>query len=59
MVTGVFQAVGIIIVLGMGLYLRWDNRRRDKRQGVRMTACDIATEALVGGIKDPNWRWTP
>lgn len=29
----VFQALGLFIAIGMSLYFRWENKRRDKREG--------------------------
>ncbi|KAE8152938.1 allantoate permease [Aspergillus avenaceus] len=54
-----FLFAGVLVVLGLGTWFRIDNRRRDRAQGVRLTAGDIATEHLVAGWDDPNWRWTP
>ncbi|PYH98422.1 allantoate permease [Aspergillus ellipticus CBS 707.79] len=53
-----FLLFGVLVVLAMGAYFRWDNRRRDREQGVKLTAADVSTKSLVGGWKDPNWRWT-
>ncbi|GLB19588.1 hypothetical protein AtubIFM61612_009495 [Aspergillus tubingensis] len=53
-----FLLFGELVILGMGTYFRYDNRRRDREQGVRLTAADVSTKSLVGGWKDPNWRWT-
>ncbi|GAT21808.1 allantoate permease [Aspergillus luchuensis] len=53
-----FLLFGVLVILGMGTYFRYDNRRRDREQGVRLTAADVSTKSLVGGWKDPNWRWT-
>lgn len=53
-----FLATGITMIVSMGTYLRLDNRRRDKLQGVHLRAQDIATKDLIDGWNDPNWRWT-
>ncbi|KAE8342228.1 hypothetical protein BDV24DRAFT_162781 [Aspergillus arachidicola] len=58
-VNCVFLLVGASVVIGLGTWFRLDNRKRDKEQGVRLTAGDVATQNLVGGWKDPKWRWTP
>lgn len=57
-VTAVFQAVGLVMALGFGMWFRWDNRRRDKLQGVRLRPKDISTSSLRDGVSDPAWRWT-
>ncbi|KAL1853339.1 hypothetical protein Plec18167_005571 [Paecilomyces lecythidis] len=57
-VNCVFQMVGIFMILCLGMWFRYDNRRRNKLQGVNLTAADVATQSLVDGWKDPNWRWT-
>ena len=53
-----FLLFGVLVILGMGAYFRYDNRRRDREQGVKLTAADVSTKSLIGGWKDPNWRWT-
>lgn len=58
-VTATFQAVGMLIAFSFGMYLRYDNKRRNKLQGVRHFAKDVVSSSLVGGTIDPNWRWTP
>ncbi|KAI9923943.1 hypothetical protein ASPWEDRAFT_50323 [Aspergillus wentii DTO 134E9] len=58
-VNCVFLLTGVAVILCLGTWFRYDNRQRNKQQGVRMSAGDIATESLIGGWEDPNWRWTP
>ena len=53
-----FLGAGIVMIVAMGVYLRLDNRRRDREQGVHLNAKDVPTQELVGGWKNPNWRWT-
>ena len=53
-----FQCFGICAVLSLGFWFRWDNRRRDKAQGVVLKPKDVSTSSLTGGYGDPNWRWT-
>jgi len=57
-VSATFQAVGIVIVLAMGAWCRWDNGKRDRRLGERIRPQDIRTQTLVGGQRDERWRWT-
>lgn len=52
-----FGAVGVVITLGLGYYMKWDNARRNREQGVNLKATDVFTSELVGGHKDVNWRW--
>lgn len=53
-----FLLAGVLVILALGTWFRWDNHRRDRAQGVRLTAKDVSTKSLIGGWKDPNWRWT-
>jgi hypothetical protein len=57
-VSATFQGVGIVMALGFGAWFRWDNRRRDRAQGVKLRSRDVATASLTGGVDDPSWRWT-
>lgn len=52
-----FGFAGAAITLGLGFWMRWDNRRRDSEQGVVLKASDVATSELKSGQKDPKWRW--
>jgi len=52
-----FGAVGVIVTLSVGYYMKWDNARRNRAQGTNLTAKDIFTSELVNGQKDLNWRW--
>jgi hypothetical protein len=53
-----FQGLGICIILAMGWWFRWDNRRRDRVQGRILRPRDVATSLLTRGHNDANWRWT-
>ncbi|KAF7596105.1 hypothetical protein BBP40_003367 [Aspergillus hancockii] len=53
-----FLLFGVLVILTLGTWFRYDNRRRDRAQGVKLTAADVSTMSLIGGWKDPNWRWT-
>lgn len=57
-VNCVFLVVGIVVILGLGMWFRFDNHRRNRAQGIKLTAADVPTEGLSGGWKDSNWRWT-
>jgi hypothetical protein len=46
------------LVLSLGLWLRLDNRKRDREQGVKLLPKDIPTDILSCGHTHPSWRWT-
>ncbi|KAL1964151.1 hypothetical protein VTN77DRAFT_7239 [Rasamsonia byssochlamydoides] len=56
-VTAACAATSIIFVLGFGLWMKHDNRRRDREQGVHIRAEDVDTGLLNDYEKDINWRW--
>jgi hypothetical protein len=59
--TGSFQGLAIFITAGLGLYMRRENRRRDKVMGVErpMKPGDVPMCDLVEGQKDIRFRyWT-
>lgn len=55
--TAAFGATGIVLTLGLGGWMILDNKRRDRKQGKRMRANDVATEILREGPKVPDFRW--
>lgn len=55
--TAVFGATGAIITLLTGLYMVWDNARRNKRDGVNISARDVPTSRLRDGPSVPEFRW--
>lgn len=59
--TGGFQALAILITAGLGVWMRMENKRRDKAMGLTtpLRAEDTAQCELVDGEKDPRFRyWT-
>ena len=57
-ISACFGGTGILIVIGVGLYMKFDNRKRNKRQGITLKAGDVPTSDLRPPYqKDPNWRW--
>ena len=57
-ISAAFGGTAALITLGVGLYMKIDNRRRNARQGVNLKAGDVPTNKLVAPYqKDPNWRW--
>lgn len=55
--TAVFGATGCLIAASLGLYMMWDNARRNQRQGVNLSAKDVPTMKLRNGPKVPEFRF--
>ena len=55
--TAAFGGCGIVLTLGLGLWMIWDNKRRDRVQGVHLRAKDIPTENLQDGPASDCFRW--
>lgn len=52
-----FGGCGAILASLTGLYMVFDNRRRDRRQGIKLRARDVPTERLRDGPASPEFRW--
>ncbi|KAL6870355.1 major facilitator superfamily domain-containing protein [Trichoderma novae-zelandiae] len=55
--TACFGGAGALITLCMGSFMIWDNRRRDRRSGVKIDPRDIPTSRLRDGPSSPEFRW--
>ncbi|KFY99394.1 hypothetical protein V500_01380 [Pseudogymnoascus sp. VKM F-4518 (FW-2643)] len=55
--TAIFGAVGFIITILLGLWMIYDNKRRDRAEGKKVKAKDISTELLAEGPANPRYRW--
>ncbi|KAH9903753.1 major facilitator superfamily domain-containing protein [Xylariomycetidae sp. FL2044] len=55
--TACFGATGCLVAASLGLYMMWDNKRRNRRQGVNLTARDVPTLKLRDGPKVEEFRW--
>ncbi|KAF1958421.1 MFS general substrate transporter [Byssothecium circinans] len=55
--TAAFGATGCLTVMLLGAYMIIDNARRNKKQGVNLTARDVSTEKLKDGPNSPDFRW--
>ena len=57
--TAAFGAAGIVLTLGLGAFMIFDNKRRDRKQGlgVRMRGPDVSTALMRDGPKSPDFRW--
>lgn len=51
------NAVCIVFATGLGLWMRFENRRRDKAQGVKLRAGQVPTSDLADGEKSLEWRY--
>jgi hypothetical protein len=55
--TSCCNVVCIAFTLGMGIWMKGQNKRRNAEQGVVIRAEDVDTSSLVDGEKSPNWRF--
>ena len=55
--TACFGATGIVLSTSLGLWMKADNVRRNKAQGVTLRAADVSTSILHEGPAHPSFRW--
>jgi len=55
--TAAFGATGFVLTMALGVYMIWDNKRRDRKQGIVVKAKDIPTDKLRDGPDSPDFRW--
>ncbi|KAF6810606.1 MFS transporter [Colletotrichum musicola] len=55
--TAAFGGAGAVCALGLGAFMVLDNRRRNRAQGVELTASDVPTSRLGDGPRSPDFRW--
>lgn len=55
--TACFGAMGFLAAGTLGTYMTFDNKRRNKRQGITLTAQDVPTSKLRNGPKVDDFRW--
>ncbi|PFH54444.1 hypothetical protein AMATHDRAFT_72247 [Amanita thiersii Skay4041] len=56
-IPAAFGGLCLLLVSSTGLWMRLENRRRNKIQGVNITAADVDTETLGQGPKSPSFRY--
>ncbi|KAI0377576.1 putative MFS transporter [Hypomontagnella monticulosa] len=56
-VTACFGAVGCLAAGSLGFFMLWDNKRRNRKQGVNITARDVPTSLLRDGPRVEEFRW--
>ena len=55
--TAAFGACGCLVAGCLGMYMIFDNRRRNRKAGVKTTAADVPTHKLRDGPSTPEFRW--
>lgn len=55
--TAAFGATGSLFALLLGIFMVMDNKRRNRKQGINITAKDVSTEKLRDGPQNPEFRW--
>ena len=55
--TAAFGAMGALLTLLLGAWMVIDNKRRDRKQGVKVRAIDVPTEFMMEGPAEPGYRW--
>lgn len=56
-ITAGFGGLAIVLILSITLFMLYDNRRRNKEQGVTLSYKDVPTSELREGPANPNYRW--
>lgn len=56
-ITAGFGGAAILLIAGITSFMFFDNRRRNKIQGVNLTYKDVPTSELSEGPENPNYRW--
>lgn len=56
-ITAGFGGLAIVLVSFIVLFMAYDNRRRNRMQGVNLTFRDVPTSELREGPSNPNYRW--
>lgn len=55
--TAACNVTCIAFTLWLGMWMKMENRRRDKKMGVKVRAEDVRTSELVDGEKSEMWRY--
>ncbi|WVQ84747.1 hypothetical protein IAT38_006904 [Cryptococcus sp. DSM 104549] len=55
-ITAGIEALGLILIVSLRLWMAFDNRRRNHAQGVNLQNKDVPTEALAEGPSNPLFR---
>ena len=52
-----FEAIGILLIVGLRAWMVWDNRRKDRILGMKLVSQDVSMAEIREGTKDIRWRW--
>ncbi|KAI3340567.1 major facilitator superfamily domain-containing protein [Ustulina deusta] len=55
--TASFGGFGFLVAACLGFYMMFDNERRNRQQGVKLSARDVPTSRLRDGPKVEDFRW--
>jgi MFS family permease len=55
--TGAFGATGAVCAACLGIFMWWDNKRRDRKAGGKVDARDVPTKRLRDGPRVDEFRW--
>ena len=55
--TACFGATGALVTACLGAYMIFDNKRRNRKAGVKIDARDVPTQRLRDGPSSPEFRW--
>ncbi|KAJ6519786.1 major facilitator superfamily domain-containing protein [Mycena sanguinolenta] len=55
--SAAFGGFCLILVAGTGIWMRWENARRNREQGVNLSAKDVDTSTLADGPANPSFRY--
>lgn len=56
-ITAGFGGLAIVLIVLITSFMVFDNRRRNRTQGVNLTYKDVPTSELREGPDNPNYRW--
>jgi len=55
-ITACIEAIALVLIVGLRMWMMWDNRKRNKAQNVDWQSIDVPTEVLSEGPKNPMFR---
>ncbi|KAJ7169849.1 major facilitator superfamily domain-containing protein [Mycena filopes] len=55
--SAAFGALCFVLVAGTGIWMRWENAKRNRAQGVNLQAQDVDTSTLADGPANPSFRY--